>query len=133
MFLYPGDGNKSTWICDCRPKYLYFPSNNSCHEAYRQGPCPKWNYIILPLNESIPKCVENPCIKDGLVPYNGTCYSLYTEIAPCAPNGILGVNETTFVLECIPNDIVPFHIIGDHHACPRGSRRCIYGRCRPEL
>ncbi|OAD56935.1 hypothetical protein WN48_02460 [Eufriesea mexicana] len=131
MLLYPGDGNISTWICDCRPTFLYFPLNNSCHEAYRQGPCTPQNYVVLPKNEVVPKCVKNPCLEDGLVPYNNTCYRLKTIDSPCNPDGIIAVNETTFELECVPTDIAPFIIIqAPKRQCPAGSRRNSLGICR---
>lgn len=135
MLLYPGSGNISTWVCDCRPRFLYFPLTDSCHEAYKQGPCPSHNYVVLPRNQSVPKCVNNPCLKDGLVPYNNTCYPLRTTGGPCAPDGVLGVNETTFELECVPTEIAPFVIIQvpKRQPCPAGSRRIALGMCREIL
>nr|XP_034192641.1 uncharacterized protein LOC117609951 isoform X4 [Osmia lignaria]XP_034192642.1 uncharacterized protein LOC117609951 isoform X4 [Osmia lignaria] len=132
MLLYPGDGNNSAWVCDCRPRFLYFPLSDRCYEAYRQGPCAPRNYVILPQNEAVPKCVNNPCLIDGLVPYNDTCYPLRTMGGPCAPDGVLGVNETTFELECIPTDLAPFIIIQvpKRPQCPAGSRRNALGMCR---
>jgi hypothetical protein len=134
MLLYPGDSAKNAWVCDCRPRFLYFPSNNSCHEAYRQGPCPPENYVVLPENETVPYCVENPCLEDGVVPYNDTCYPLRTIGGPCAPEGVIGVNETTFQLECVEADIAPFIIIDlpprMGPSCPPGSRRSTLGECK---
>ncbi|XP_031843339.1 uncharacterized protein LOC116431696 [Nomia melanderi] len=130
MLLYPGYGNRSTWICDCKPRFLYFPLNNSCHEAYRQGPCPPQNYVVLFKNESVPKCVENPCIEDGLVKYNNVCYPLRAIGGPCGSD-VLSVNETTFELECEPANIVPFIIIdAPKRQCPTGTRRNSLGICR---
>lgn len=132
MLVYPGTGNNIAWVCDCRPRFLYFPLNDSCHEAYRQGPCPAEHYVVLPKGESVPQCVRNPCLEDGLVQYNNTCYPLRTLGGPCAPAGVLGVNETTFKLECIPNEVVTFQIINMplNPACPPGSRRNQFGICR---
>ncbi|KOC64739.1 hypothetical protein WH47_00242 [Habropoda laboriosa] len=131
MLLYPGSGSKSTWICDCRPKFLYFPLNDSCYEAYKQGPCKPQHYVVLPKNEVVPKCEKNPCLVDGVVQYNNTCYSLRTVGGPCAPKGIIEVNETTFELECVPSDIEPFIIIqAPKRQCPVGSRRNSVGICR---
>ncbi|XP_015584984.1 uncharacterized protein LOC107262868 [Cephus cinctus] len=131
MLLYPGDGHVSAWICDCRPRFLYFPLNNSCHEAYMRGPCLPKEYVVLPLGESVPKCEKNPCLEDGLVQYNNTCYGLKTSGGPCAPDGVLGVNETTFEIECIPNELVLFNIIdAPTNRCPAGSRRNSLGVCR---
>lgn len=131
MILYPiKDGENDTSICDCIPRFLYFPSNDSCHEAYRQGPCPPENYVVLPEDEEIPRCVENPCLKDGMVPYNGTCYSLNTIDGPCASQGaIIGVNETTFQLDCIQIVVLTF-IDVPSRTCPKGTRRSIQGECK---
>lgn len=131
MLLYPGDSAKNAWVCDCRPRFLYFPLNNSCHEAYRQGPCPPNNYVVLPEDEAVPRCVENPCLEDGVVPYNDTCYPLKTIGGPCAPDGVIGVNETTFQLECVKTNIAPFIIIDvPTRTCPPGSRRSTLGVCK---
>ncbi|KAG7200137.1 hypothetical protein KM043_000576 [Ampulex compressa] len=131
MLLYPGDGTNSAWVCDCRPRFLYFPLSNTCHEAYRQGPCPAENYVVLPAGSAIPECIKNPCLEDGLVKYNNTCYPLRTIGGPCAPDGVLGVNETTFALECIPTSVAPFIIIqAPKRQCPVGSRRTALGICK---
>lgn len=135
MLLYPGDGSKSNWVCDCRPQFLYFPLNDSCYEAYKRGPCPPGNYVVLLEDESIPQCAVNPCgDMDGVVPFNGTCYSLKTRGGPCAPDGVIGVNETNFQLECVPADIAPFIIIDPgkkpSSKCPPGSRRSAQGLCQ---
>ena len=134
MLLYPGDGDKSTWICDCRPTFLYFPLSDTCHQAYAKGPCAPGNYVVLPKNESVPKCVKNPCTEEGEVKYNGVCYPLRTVGGPCAPNGVLGINDTTFEIECVPMDIAPFVIIdAPHRPCPMGSRRNALGKCRKQI
>lgn len=129
MLLYSGVGNISTWICDCKPGFLYFPLNNSCHEAYRQGPCAPQHYVVLPKNEVIPKCIKNPCLQDGIIQYNNTCYSLGTTGGPCAPNEVIAVNTITFELECT-SEIEPFIIIKISKECPVGSRRNILGICK---
>lgn len=127
MLLYPGPGNIR--ICDCKPGFLYFPLNNSCHEAYRQGPCASQHYVVLPKNEIIAKCIRNPCLQDGIVQYNNTCYFLRTTDGPCAPNKVIDVNTITFELECI-SEIEPFIIIEIPKQCPVGSRRDILGICK---
>lgn len=133
MLLYPGGGIKSAWVCDCRPRFLYFPLNNTCHEAYRQGPCNDGEYVILPVGEVVPKCVINPCREDGLVRYNGICYNLRMKGGPCGPDGVLGVNGNTFQVQCIPIQIAPFIIIDAPTTatpCPAGSRRNSLGICK---
>lgn len=134
MLLYPGPGNNSVWVCDCRPRFLYFPLNDSCHEAFKQGPCQPQNYVVLPKDEAVPRCVKNPCLEDGLVQYNNTCYPLRTIGGPCAPDGVLGVNEVTFQLECVPTDIAPFIIIqAPKRQCPVGTRRNALGICKKPI
>ncbi|XP_011876351.1 PREDICTED: uncharacterized protein LOC105566732 [Vollenhovia emeryi] len=134
MLRYPGDGGKDSWVCDCRPRFLYFPLNDSCYEAYRQGPCPPKNYVVLPEDEAVPRCVENPCSVDGEVQFNDTCYPLRTRGGPCAPDGVIGVNETTFELECVEASIAPFIIIElPTRVCPPGSKRSTLGACKKVL
>ncbi|EFN86542.1 hypothetical protein EAI_04380 [Harpegnathos saltator] len=131
MLLYPGDGIKSAWVCDCRSRFVYFPMNDSCHEVYRQGPCPVYQYVVLPEGEAVPRCETNPCFIDGAVPFNGTCHLLGSADGPCGSDAVLGVNETTFQLECISKEIVPFVIIDTpNKICPPGSRRSTLGECK---
>ncbi|XP_035727175.1 uncharacterized protein LOC118443800 [Vespa mandarinia] len=133
MLLYPSGGNNVAWVCDCRPRFLYLPLNDSCYEAYRQGPCSPQHYLVLPEGEAIPQCVKNPCLEDGLVKYNNTCYALNTIGGPCAPS-VIGVNETNFQLECISIDIAPFVIIkAPTRNCPPGSRRTTLGFCKTPI
>ncbi|XP_032665351.1 uncharacterized protein LOC116841478 [Odontomachus brunneus] len=128
MLLYPGDGTKSAWVCDCKPRFLYFPTNDSCHEAYRQGPCPLNHFVVLPEDSAVPRCEANPCFLDGVVPFNDTCHFLKSA-APCGPKAVLDVNDTTFRLECI--NIVPFVIIyTNSRTCPPGTRRSTLGECK---
>ncbi|XP_046750684.1 uncharacterized protein LOC124413920 [Diprion similis] len=134
MLLYPGDGPGSAWECDCISGYLYFPINNSCYPAYRQGPCPLENYAVLPQGEVIPKCERNPCKQDGLVSYNNTCYELMKVGGPCPPNEVIIVNETTFQLECVSTSVGPNIIIdAPLKLCPAGSRRNASGNCRKSI
>ncbi|XP_012255193.1 uncharacterized protein LOC105685556 [Athalia rosae] len=131
MLLYPGDGNTSAWECDCKRGYLYFPLNDSCFPAYRQGPCEPQNYAVLSLGEAIPKCQTNPCLKDGLVFFKNMCYELRKVGGPCAHGQYIDVNETTFQLECVSASIDPFMIIDvPANRCPNGSRRNTLGQCR---
>ena len=134
MLLYPGGGNTSSWICDCKGKFLYFPANNSCYEAYKRGPCPPKHIVILPPGEVIPKCSENPCLAENHVLFKGSCVKINTVGGKCGPKEILAVNETTFQLECSPTDVDPFLIINaPPKVCPAGSRRNSLGICRCTL
>ncbi|XP_076666339.1 uncharacterized protein LOC143367949 [Andrena cerasifolii] len=131
MLLYPGGSDKSKGVCGCIPTFLRFPGNNSCYQAYTQGPCAPGNYVVLHKNESVPKCGKNPCTKDGEVPYNGTCYPLRTVGGPCGPNGVLEIIDTTFEIECVPIHIAQFSIIyAPPRPCPIGSRSDGNGICR---
>ncbi|CAH2045648.1 unnamed protein product, partial [Iphiclides podalirius] len=78
---YPGDQD-SDWICDCRPGYLYHPGTDACWLAYKRGPCPAGQYLVLPKTSVIPICDNNPCIADNLVMWQGKCEVLGV-IAPC--------------------------------------------------
>ncbi|XP_011168840.1 uncharacterized protein LOC105202148 [Solenopsis invicta] len=128
MMLYPSNNEKNESVCNCKPGYLSL--NDSCHEAYRQGPCPLNNYVVLS-EETVPHCVENPCLQDSMVQYNDKCYYLRMK-GPCASDEILDVIENTFQLECIKSfrengliEINPPLI-----KCPPGSQRSlISGRC----
>ncbi|XP_011314732.1 uncharacterized protein [Fopius arisanus] len=99
MYLYPGSGNKSTWICDCKPGYLYFPLNGTCHAAFRKGPCNQGEYAILWKNEVIPRCASNPCLLDGSVWFRGGCHHLNSR-GPCQ-SGVVRVNYDTYQLDCL--------------------------------
>lgn len=134
MLLYSDDGPKSSWVCDCFPTYVYFPQYEICQPSYLRGNlCPLNHYAYLPIDESLPKCVKNLCYVDGMVPFKNNCYPLYTKDGPC-PGGVLGINETTFQLQCLNTTIVPFVIIdAPKRACPKGSRRNSLGICRTVL
>ncbi|XP_011314734.1 uncharacterized protein [Fopius arisanus] len=135
MDRFPHPRNASSWFCDCVKGRLYYSLNDSCYEPYRRGPCKSSEYLILPQDQVASRCVLNPCREDNLVPFEGGCHPLHEKEGPCQENNILGVNSTTFHIECIPLDLVPFNIIdpGEDDGCPRGSRRTAYGICIPPL
>lgn len=120
-------------LCDCKPQSLYFPLNNSCYEAYKQGPCSLSHYFILPENETVPHCVQNPCLVNGVVLYNNTCYTLKT-VGPCPPGSILDVNATTVQVECVRANIELSTIINvPPRECPPGSLRDQRNICREKI
>jgi len=133
MSLYLVDDALDIWMCDCYSPFLYFPLNDSCYKAYvhlRQGPCSSKNYLVLPENETVARCVENPCLEDGMVSYNGTCYLLET-LRPCEPEEILDVDEITFQLKCSEDTMQRSFIDTRTRNCPRSSRRSLkFGICR---
>lgn len=50
----------------------------------------------------IPKCIENPCVKDNFVELNGGCYELNTQ-GPCPVPKLdnrVGINETSLEVTC---------------------------------
>lgn len=124
MSLHQVDDKMNVSICECKSRFLYFSWNDSCYEAYSQGPCPSKNYFVLPENETMPRCVENPCPEDSMVPYNGTCYPFKT-IGPCKPEEILDVDEMTFQLKCIPFYVPYYFTDTPTRKCPSGSRRSL--------
>ncbi|XP_063976217.1 uncharacterized protein LOC135162056 [Diachasmimorpha longicaudata] len=124
----------NTWICDCISGFLYFPQNDSCYQPYKRGPCKSSEYLTLPKGQIVSKCQENPCKEDGLVPFRNGCHPMLMREGPCGDQ-ILGVNDTTFQIECLPVDLSPFHVIdpGESDGCPPGSRRTAQGLCRVPL
>lgn len=81
---------------------LFFEENNTCHQAYRQGPCSVGNYFILPPGEKYPRCEVNPCREDALVPFNGSCHHVYQTGTPCPDDSYeLTVTKENFQLKCI--------------------------------
>ena len=131
MLLYPDDGPKSAWVCDCMPRFVYFPQNDSCHEIYYRGPCPENHYVYLSANDTLPTCVPNPCKEDGYVQFRGICHRLRAKGGPCAKDEVFAVNETSYQLECMAADLVPFVIIEvPKRGCPKGSRRSSLGVCK---
>ncbi|XP_051166657.1 uncharacterized protein LOC127284962 [Leptopilina boulardi] len=129
------DENETKWRCECKPGFLRDVKNNSCHEAYRQGPCPPEHFFILPPGEKEARCEKNPCLEDSLVPFEEGCYTLFNFGSPCSSSYYyLGIDENNFQLKCIYSS--RYHS-GGHHAggiitaplksCPPGSRRVIHG------
>ncbi|XP_058807963.1 uncharacterized protein LOC131673738 [Phymastichus coffea] len=134
MFLWPDDGPRSAWVCDCKPRFVYFPKIDACHEVFQRGPCLPQHYVYLTPNQTIPSCVPNPCKQVGYVAYRGICHPLRAKGGPCKADEVLHVNETTYQLECLGADLVPFVIIDAPHRrdgnCPKGSRRSSLGVCK---
>ncbi|XP_051166511.1 uncharacterized protein LOC127284857 [Leptopilina boulardi] len=131
MLLYPGAGNSSTWICDCRLNFVYFPDSDSCHELYKRGPCPLKQIVVLPRNEVIPKCIDNLCQEENQVPFNGTCSRIGSIGGICGMKGMLIINGTTYQLECMDLGVEHFVIINaPMKVCPPGSRRNSSGHCK---
>ena len=149
QLLYPGN-QKNDWICDCGPGYIYYPPQDGCFSAYRQGPCRQGYHLILKRNKVVPECVVNPC-KDGFarfVPfefiveggnfdcnfrYKGKCYELDKPNGPCLPvevgGGIFGVNATTLTVECLKGT-EKLSLFNIPRNCPLGSKRDRNNTCR---
>lgn len=134
MIHIPESENSTEIICDCKPKFLYHRDSDSCHEAFKRGPCPPVHYFVLPSEDVSAKCVKNPCVDDGLVYYQGSCNQLGHNGSPCEDNSILlDVNEISFELECKPilffSSRLNVHKNSNNN-CPRGSRRIYSGKCK---
>lgn len=96
--------------------------------------------IVLGLNKVIPECIKNNC-EDGSVEIKGKCY-LFGESDLCSPKEVkmLGVNTTTFVVDCIDKPVFVKNRIGDDDdsitvkplisQCPKGSKRYINRKCK---
>ena len=129
MIPIPADENLTDWICECEESYLYFPTTNSCHEAYKQGPCPPENYLVLLPGEELAKCEKNPCLQDGLVFFEGSCVSLNN---PCENSEIkkyLRVDKSDFQLRCLEVGFSP-RVNAPPKECAKGSRRNSLGICK---
>ncbi|XP_051166662.1 uncharacterized protein LOC127284965 isoform X2 [Leptopilina boulardi] len=129
-YLEPTDNEHSNFICNCKETYIYSAKNNSCHQAYRQGPCKQGSFYVLPREQKEPRCVRNPCQEDGYVPFQGHCHEIYKFGPPCADSRTqLTVTAKTFKLKCIyrpPSGAGGGGIINaPEKACPPGSRRVI--------
>nr|XP_014099662.2 uncharacterized protein LOC106624452 [Bactrocera oleae] len=140
--LYPGD-HDDDWICDCAPAALYYPDSDSCHSAFRRGPCEAEYMLVLAPNAVLPQCIKNTCKVDGLVKINNVCYEIGSS-GPCQNahlSYVLGVNTTTLLLDCIKLSIsvrTRVSLLGDDEPdydlskvdlCARGSQRSIEGTC----
>lgn len=131
QLLYPGD-QKTDWICDCKPGYLYYAPMDGCYEAFRQGPCAINEYLTLPSGEFNPKCTVNPCKTDGYALYNNTCHQLNKPGGPCnlqKGDGVFGVDSSTLSLGCIKG-ADRISMILPTNDCPPGSQRNRNG-CKP--
>lgn len=93
--------NSTDQFCDCEDTFLYHPEEDTCYDAYRQGPCQSGYYNALPPGEDVAKCIKNPCRVDGLVSFQGKCHFLWEAGIPCKDNSTyLGVNKDNFQIEC---------------------------------
>ncbi|KAG5670961.1 hypothetical protein PVAND_001190 [Polypedilum vanderplanki] len=128
--LYPGD-NERDWVCDCKPAYLYMPTLQKCFMAYSKGPCSDDYFLYKDENSSIPKCVLNPCKRDGYVYFQNRCYALNGEEG-CenykkliGRKVILTVDPTTLQLQCRDED----DKFKCENSCCKGGLRDSIGKC----
>ncbi|XP_051166660.1 uncharacterized protein LOC127284964 [Leptopilina boulardi] len=123
--------DNTSYSCECNQRFLYLSKTDSCHMAYRQGPCSPGNYFVLPLGQNEPRCEKNPCHEDGLVPFEGGCHQVYKSGPHCPIPDLLTVDEITFQLQCTfeTKSFGPLSAGGIINAprkvCPLGSRRIL--------
>lgn len=82
--------------------YIYYPLKGLCYAAYKRGPCPQHEYLILPPSSVIPLCQQNPCYHDNWVLFGHQCVEL-GKPGPCPVPELsnrIGVNETTLEIVC---------------------------------
>lgn len=133
MVLLPESEDSMEMNCDCKSKFLYHRDSDSCHEAYKRGPCPSGHHFVLPTDEISAKCVKNPCNEDGLVYYHGSCHTLGQNGPPCQDSSVLlDINEISFEVECKPTLLFDsrLNVHKNTNDCPRGSRRIYSGKCK---
>lgn len=128
----PTNAQHTHYFCECKKTYIYSKKRNTCHQAYKQGPCPAGSYYVLPQGQREPICESNPCLEDGLVPFEGGCHKVYVSGPPCATRSDkLTVTEKKFELKCVYQP--PYGMGGGGiinaplKACPAGSRRVVTG------
>lgn len=97
--------------------YIYYPEKSQCYGAYRRGPCKLNEYLILPKNDVIPKCVASPCDNENFVHFGGKCHEL-DKPGPCPVpelENVVGVNETTLEIICTKgfSDFLKDRFLGD--------------------
>lgn len=134
-YLTSTNEDNTSYACVCKPTFLYSIINNTCYEAYKQGPCPPGNYLILPSGKQGPRCANNPCYQDGLVPFSGGCYEVGKSGPPCSNDYKLIVDKRTFQLRCNSIYFIDYDNLGPvvvggiinapPKACPAGSRRVV--------
>lgn len=87
-------------ICDCKPGLLYSLKHDSCHLAYKRGPCEEGEYLVPPeSHDSEATCQPNPCKQDGLVMFDDECKQIYLPHV-CKAGHQISVDHKTFELEC---------------------------------
>ncbi|XP_033217238.1 uncharacterized protein LOC117173006 [Belonocnema kinseyi] len=134
MIFIPSDENLNDWICHCEESDLYFPATNSCHEAYKRGPCPPENYLIFPPGEKWEKCEKNPCLQDGLVLFEGSCAPIKNPFGNYLIKKLLRVHKFDLRSRFSRSTIKATNIVtAPVKPCPKGTRRDSSGICRPEL
>lgn len=129
---FNNDDNSS--YCDCIDGHLYNPRDDLCYAAYKQGPCPKGFYFLLPEQAILARCVKNPCRMDGLVPYNGSCYNIesITIDRPCPEYQTFVIN-VQYQPECVPNVRGYAFIDAPKRQCAPGTRRTALGLCKNSI
>lgn len=86
--------------------YVRYPTLGQCYQVYTRGPCALGQYVILPVNETIPSCQPNPCRQDNFVPFRGACFEL-DKSGPCKfpeLGNVVGINGTTLQIICTKDD-----------------------------
>ncbi|XP_043273499.1 uncharacterized protein [Venturia canescens] len=121
-------------ICECLAGYVYHLESDQCYSTYKQGPCEHGYYFVLQANETVAKCIPNPCTNDNEVPYEGSCYPLLSSSGPCPEDLSLVISETTYEPVCEAIRAVSYHIIMvPPKGCAPGTRRAGRNLCRTIL
>ncbi|XP_043462212.1 uncharacterized protein LOC122498511 [Leptopilina heterotoma] len=101
MAVTSDEKNNSVPVCKCLDTFLNYSDDDSCYDAYRQGPCPSEHYLAFSSVTKTANCEKNPCLLDGLVPYQNKCYFLWSVNPPCEEESHhLNINRSTFEVEC---------------------------------
>ncbi|XP_033231924.1 uncharacterized protein LOC117182920 [Belonocnema kinseyi] len=104
---------------------------DSCYEAYKQGPCPPGEYLVLSPGQDLAKCERNDCLVDGFIPFKGSCLQLYNSCGDVEYTKFLYLG-LDFQLTCIePSSGSSSGVINAPiKKCSKGSRRNALGICK---
>ncbi|KAF0294314.1 hypothetical protein FJT64_008014 [Amphibalanus amphitrite] len=122
--------------CDCGAGRVLWPADGRCYPALSQGPCPVGQYLTAPLDESRPRCADNPCVLDGswllLQPPAVGCFQLLSPADGCESQQMLTLRDGQLV--CDPGSLTLRSIFDlPSVRCGENELMDYGGRCRDPL
>ena len=91
--------------CVCQPGHVLWPAEQRCYPALSRGPCAVGQLLTAPQDEPRPRCVDNPCVRDGswlwLQPPDVGCFQLLQPEAGCESERLLALRDGRIVCDDI--------------------------------